>query len=65
MRLTKSRHRALSTICSNSRQVFLAASVAAIVFPLDAGKVLVILLYVILTLASWFFSIEFAERGKL
>lgn len=60
MRLTKSKYRALSTICTQCGQVFLAASVAAVVFPLDAGKLLVILSYLILAFLLWFLSIIFA-----
>lgn len=46
-------------------QVFFAAFVGTTVIPLDARKVLVVTLYLVLSILFWYLSVVFAERGKI
>ena len=65
MKLTKSKARVFSYISADIAQVLFAAVIAAIVLPLDSGKVLVVVLEVVFAIVSWILSVLFAERGKL
>ena len=63
--MSKSRTRVLSNICTDIAQVLFGAIIAAIVLPLDSGKVLVVILELGFAIVFWIFSILFAEKGKL
>ena len=65
MQITKSKSRALSTISTDIAQVFFAASIGAILLPLDAARILVVILELGFAIIFWIFSVLFAERGRL
>lgn len=65
MRMTKSKARALSNISANIAQVLFGAVIAAIVLPLDSGKIFVVLLEIVFSILAWILSVLLAERGKL
>lgn len=60
-----SKAKVLSTISISIGQVFFAASVGTIAFPLDSDKVLVVISYLILSVLFWFISILFGVKGKV
>ena len=65
-RLTKSKLRALSTLCANFSEVFFASLVMPIFFGgIDISEFPVLLFGVAGTLLSALFSLFFAEKGKL
>ena len=43
----------------------IATAIAALVFPLDVGKALVVLLQLVTALISWYLVLLFAEKGNL
>lgn len=65
LRMTKSKARALSNISTTIGQVLFGAVIAAIVLPLDSGKILVVILELVLAIMAWIVTILFAEKGKL
>lgn len=65
IKLNKSGYKALSSICADIAQIFFGAFIAAIVLPLDIGKILVVILYLAFAIIFWFLSVAFAEKGKL
>lgn len=65
IKLTKSSYKALSSICADIAQIFFGAFIAAVFLPIDAGKVIVLILELAFAVGFWFLSIKFAEKGKL
>ena len=65
MKLTKSKARALSVISTDIAQVFFAAFVGAILLPLDAARILVVILELGLSVLFWVLAALFAEKGRL
>ena len=55
----------LSSISADIAQVLFAAFIAAIVLPLDSGKIFVVLLEIVSSLVFWGLALLFAEKGKL
>jgi hypothetical protein len=65
-KMTMSKLRALSTLCANFSEVFLASLVIPVLIDgIDLSKLPVILFGVAGTLLSGLFSLFFAEKGKL
>lgn len=65
IQLTKSKAKVLSNISADIAQVLFAATIAAVVLPLDSGKLLVVILELGFAIIFWIFSVLFAEKGKL
>lgn len=65
IKFTRSSYKAFSSICADIAQIFFGAFVAAIAFPIEPGKVYVVILYLGFSIIFWFLSVAFAERGKL
>lgn len=65
IKLSKSKYKALSSICADIAQIFFGAFVAAIAIPIDTGKAFVVILFLGFSIIFWIFSVMFAERGKL
>lgn len=65
VKLTKARSRVLSTISADIGQVFFAAFVGAIALPIDSDKVLIVILYLLLSGLFWSFAVIFGEKGKI
>lgn len=65
LKFTRSSYRALSNICVSIGQIFFAAFIAALVLPLDLGKVLVVILYLAFAVVFWILSVAFAKKGRL
>lgn len=65
IKLSKSGYKALSSNCADIAQIFFGAFIAAVFFPIDAGKVIVLVLELGFAVGFWFLSIKFAEKGKL
>lgn len=65
LKLTKAKSRVLSMISADIAQVFFAASVGAVLLPLDSAKILVVISYLLLTVIFWFFTVILGEKGKI
>ncbi len=66
IKFNNSEFKTLSSICIAIGQVLFGAFLAAAVLPpLDASKILVVLLQLGAAIVFWYFSLLFAKRGKL
>lgn len=65
LKFNKSAYKAFSSICTDIAQVFFGAFIAAIAFPIEAGKTFVVILYLGFSIIFWVLSISFATKGKL
>ena len=64
--LTKSKYRMLANICGDFTQVFFASLIIPVIIGgFDIGSLPVVIFGVVAMLVSFYFSIFFAEKGKL
>lgn len=63
--MNRSRARVISTICTDIAQVLFGVSIAAVVLPLDSGKMLVVILEIVFAVTFWVLALMFGEKGKL
>jgi len=64
-KLTRSKSKALSTICANFSEVFLASFIIPILKKFDISEWPVLALGLVTTIISVLLSLIFAEKGKL
>lgn len=63
--LTRSKLRTISVICADIAQVFFALFAGSIALPVDAGKLYVVILYLLVSILFWYLSIIFGDKGKI
>lgn len=65
-KITRSKHRMLASLCGDFTQVFFASLVIPVVIGgFDIGRLPVVIFGLVATGISFWFSLIFAEKGKL